>query len=216
MKILINESQNYAGKNPSFGNLHREVKQAINTPGVRTILLREYKIGKKEIRAMDASPIRISLLSSFFKNSSVPETAGLVLSPPKDSLISRKTISVAENQYSNIENVGQAMFASFINKAYKMCELYKETVKGAKNHPLNKQWRKDITVVEKNVRKALNNYSSAYNHKNDDEMVSLAKQFKDFGQEELKIDSRHNANRLIAQKDLANKVNEGWDEIAQN
>lgn len=206
---------NYANQrqNVTFGNLPTDVKAVINRTEVRTALKKEFGIGKKEISVMDRSPIRFALLSDFFKDTRVTETAGLVLIPPKNSYISRKCITIKGNDMA--QDMPQD-FARCVKKAFDMVQVCKETIKKSATHPVARAWRENISQIERPLKILMKKYTLAYNERDIAFQGVLSKKITKSGKAECEIDSKFEAIKVNMRKEVASDINSAWDEVAPN
>lgn len=208
------ENRTY-GRNPSFGWITDDAKAVINSPEIRTILRKEYHIKKRQMRILSDSPFQVGLLKARFKGTRLPDTAGLVVYPNKASGLESRVI--AQKDQSKIAKTNNFTFASFVKQAIDMCVEYNNQAKKLGSHEVNKEWRKDITKVERKIKPMMREIVSAHNNSlQGNHLKKVESKIKRYDQEELLIDRRNAHQRLRADREMIGTVNETWDKILAN
>jgi len=202
-------------QSPSFGHLKPEVKTLLNQCHVRTAL-KKYGVTKQDIRALDESSLRFSLLSSLFKKTNLPpgwevsQYSGLFLRVSKKSKLSNVVITVPE---ADLGKADTDFFAFCVSKAKEMEQLYRDTLKKVGNHSVSKAKSQEITQVERQVKKDLRTYVSSYQNSDDEGMRSAYGRLKSHEMKEIKIDSKYKVDLEQINIDFMNDVSAGWDKI---
>lgn len=206
MKISNNDSV-------KFGTLPNNVREVINQPKVKRILLREYNIKKSDISKLKSSELGFSLLSKHpgIRDFNLPKEAGLLINPPADTYLSRVCVSVPE---ANLEQADAHFFAFCIKKAIEMEKVFRRTSKQITEAPELKSWETAIDRRERRIKIALRDYKDNYNYGdnwavNDD----LFQQIERYQREERKIDAENAPNFELAKKRIAKVIFDKWQQI---
>lgn len=194
---------------PCFGNISMQAKSVINDSGIRTILERKYGISAKELRKMDASALKFSLLSEISPN--LPTTAGLYVVPPKGSDLPAVSISdsiidaAVPDAYS---------FADAVRKAFKMQEVYEKAIKNYGVHPIKKALSSKLAQVEKRTRGIVRNYLYGYNARNFELVDQLSDDFCANEAKKSRLNSAGNSKLKEARKLVVENVIPHWEYIS--
>ena len=207
MKILSVNNQ-YADNQPSFGSFSKSAKHLINRYDVRTFLEREHDVTYKEIRKMDESAIKFSLLSEV-----VPElapTAGLYVLPPKGSRLPALSLTKPD---INLNGTHSTFFAGIVKKAIELEEVYRGAIKDFGKHPISRKYSRQILKMEENVKKTARQFVHAYNSGDKTEMQKLSSFLTQNDKHETRLTETCAAKCESAHEKLVETVVPQWEDI---
>ena len=214
MQIMSNYSNSQ--NNVKFGRITKEAKMVINYPAVRTILEREHSIGRKQIRNMDGSLLRIDLFSSAISRPGdafqLSELSGLTIKGPKGKGLNYQVITRAED--GMILEPSHKNFAEFVSIAYDMVKVHNSTLKELGFHAELKKMAPQFAKLRREFNTTIGQFVRGHGYDLED---------KNLGQIREKLNTYTNVAdetyakiaglRETSSTDIAKRTNEQWSDL---
>lgn len=213
MEVLVNNMSinvNFNQNQTSFGSISKTAKSVINRADVRTILEREHSIIGSDIRKLDESGLKFSLLSEVVPHLS--ETSGLCVTPPKGSNLPRVTVSMAD---IDLNSTNAQFFANMVKRAKEIETVYRNALKEFGAHSIRKNFTKKMSKIDSGFRQGTRDYVRAYNSSDRSMMSELEHSFKNNTKRRDKLGQTCQKNCADNQNSLIARVIPAWEEISQ-
>lgn len=206
---MNNTINNYGGANTSFGYLSPQVNQMVKTHEVAR-LLKKYRVSSADIDSVDRSPLKFSLLSTFFNSSEIPNTSGLVLEPSKRSKLPNMYLTASNG---SILKSNSEVFAFCFKKAVDMVKSYNLIKAQMNSHAERKLQTLKVRKLEKDADEVLDRYTK---HNGSHESVNLPDLAGELEHLEVQVSKNNqelSTKKINGKKDFCEKVRQAWMQI---
>ncbi len=204
--------------NPSFGKMSLELERFVKTPNVIKELS-EVGIDKKTREMLYKSPVEISFLRDLFSPItakeakagavSIPETAGLVVIPPRSSHLPNLCVTADDK---NFFEAGIDSFVFSLKKVVELVDSYKvgKVNLNNKNRLLKVRKIEDSHQYEKAIKFRLKSLPDIYNYGDENEIMTLSTEINQIDKIDFQKKNMYDVECASNKKAVMAEVRDKW------